>query len=43
MMMKSKIKKVEILDLGLMEYSECLNKMYEIRDQRKIGKGFGME
>tara|TARA_B100000029_G_C17583690_1_gene960473 strand:- start:1668 stop:2330 length:663 start_codon:yes stop_codon:yes gene_type:complete len=39
MMMKSEIKKVEILDLELMEYSECLNEMYKIRDQRKIGKG----
>ena len=39
MMMKSEIKKVEILDLGLMEYNECLNEMYKIRDKRKIGKG----
>ena len=38
MMMKSEIKKVEILDLGLMEYNECLNEMYKIRDKRKIGK-----
>ena len=38
-MMKAEIEKVEVLDLGIMNYDKCLNKMYEIRDQRKIGVG----
>ena len=38
-MMKAESENVEVLDLGLMDYGECLSIMREIRDKRKLGKG----